>query len=184
MKINFRLLFVFLAVATLQVVILAALGRIPWCICHGFELWKGEAWSSHTSQHLFDPYSFSHVQHGLLFFLVLWLLKVAPARGIWIALFVELGWEVLENTSLIIDRYRAATASLDYFGDSIGNSVGDLISCLAGFLVAARYSWKWSLALYIGIEIVMLLAIRDCLTLNVLMLLYPIEPIKQWQVRP
>ncbi|MBN8550261.1 MAG: DUF2585 family protein, partial [Deltaproteobacteria bacterium] len=90
--------------------ILLMMGRIPWCTCGHFQIWMGEAWSSHTSQHLLDPYSFSHVQHGILFFFVLYLCRVRPALGFWIACFTEVAWEILENSSIIIERYRSATA--------------------------------------------------------------------------
>jgi hypothetical protein len=94
---------------------------------------------------------------------------------------VEAGWEILENSPIIIDRYRSATASLGYNGDSIVNSTGDLLSCAVGYALAQRIGWKWSIGLFVVIELVMLLMIRDNLTLNVIMLLYPIEAIKRWQ---
>lgn len=175
----------FLALALLvagHALILTYMGRIVWCGCGELILWKGEAWSNHTSQHLLDPYSFSHVQHGMIFFLVLFLCRVPTHIGLWVAACTEIAWEILENTNFIIDRYRAATASLDYFGDSIGNSVGDLLCCLFGFFIAQRLPWRATLGLYGLIEVGMLLSIRDCLSLNVLMLLYPIEAIKQWQI--
>lgn len=141
--------------------------------------WVGDIASSHTSQHLLDPYSFSHIQHGLLFAALLcW----AKKPYLEIALLIEAGWEILENTPLIIDRYRAATASLNYYGDSILNSMGDLLSCAMGFYVAMRVPRSVSISLFIAIETVMVIVLRDSLLLNVIMLLYPLEAIKEWQM--
>lgn len=97
------------------------------------------------------------------------------------AIIVESGWEILENSPIIIDRYRTATISLDYFGDSIANSAIDIAACGLGFLFSARVKWWWSLAAFLLVELVLLLTIRDCLTLNIIMLTYPIEAIKTWQ---
>ena len=93
----------------------------------------------------------------------------------------EAGWEVLENTNWVIEKYRENTASLDYFGDSIANSVGDVIACAAGFWIAVKFGWWRSLIFFIAVELVLLIWIRDGLLLNILMLVYPIDGIKQWQ---
>jgi hypothetical protein len=137
----------------------------------------------HNSQHLLDPYSFSHVSHGILFFgLCAWLLpSLALGWRLVVATAIEAAWEIVENTQFVIDRYRAATISLDYYGDSVGNSFGDVLSCLVGFLLA-RYLGLWrSIALLIVLELVLLFWIRDNLLLNVVMLIHPIDAVKAWQ---
>lgn len=149
----------------------------------GVGIWTG-AWTEHTSQWIADPYTFSHVLHGIFFY---WLLlplrpRLTVEYRFLIASLVEAGWEILENTSLIIDRYRAATASLDYYGDSILNSTFDLIAAMVGFWLAWKYHWKWVLLLVIAIELLSAYFIRDNLTLNIVMLFYPLESIKQWQL--
>lgn len=158
------------------------MGRIAWCEC-GFGLWTSHAWSRETSQMLADPYSATHVIHGILFYAALhYLAPTWPVhRRLLAAAFTEIAWEAFENTPFIIDRYRGATASLDYTGDSVLNSVGDVISALLGFCLAAKLPWKVTLAVVIGIELVLLATIRDNLTLNILMILFPIEAIKRWQ---
>lgn len=160
------------------------MGRIPWCACGYVKLWHSAAADSQTSQHLMDPYAFSHVLHGFGFFWILWL--VAPrlsigARGV-IAIAAECGWELLENTPWIIDRYRANTSSLDYFGDSVVNSLGDVGTMIFGFWLASRLPFWVVLVLTVAIELVLLVAIRDNLTLNILMLVYPIDAIRRWQL--
>ena len=159
------------------------MGRIYWCVC-GFGLWTGNAWGSDTSQHLADPYSASHLMHGIIFYAVLisFTKKLSLQARFLIALLIEIGWELLENSPLIIERYRAATASMEYTGDSILNSTGDILFALVGFWIAYRLPWKWTLALCVVIEVIMLLLYRDNLTLNVLMLLHPVEDIRSWQM--
>jgi hypothetical protein len=175
--------FASMALVAVAVAVLRGQGRIWWCSCGESSLWSGDVWSSHNSQHLFDPYSLSHFAHGIIFF---WGLHViAPRLSVgWrfvAALILENLWEVTENTPMVIQRYREATASLDYFGDSIGNSLGDMISCGLGFFVAGWIGWRASAVLFVGLELYSLYSIRDCLVLNVLMLLYPIDAIKAWQ---
>jgi Protein of unknown function (DUF2585) len=149
----------------------------------GFALWSA-AWTSCTSQHLLDPYSLSHVLHGVILF---WLLRPLADRvslpwRMVAAMAIEIGWEVLENSPWIVARYRQETAALDYTGDSMVNALGDLASAIVGFAIAARFSWKVAVALFVVLELWMLWLARDNLTLNVLMLLHPIEAIKQWQL--
>jgi Protein of unknown function (DUF2585) len=172
----------FTALLVIHAITLLVMGRIAWCKC-GFGLWTSHAWSNETSQMLADPYSFTHVLHGIIFyFLLRYFMPSMPLHArLLAAMALEVGWEVLENTPFTINRYRAATVSLDYEGDSVLNSLGDILSALVGFCLAARLSWKWILALAVAIELVLLATIRDNLTLNILMLLYPIEAIKQWQ---
>lgn len=165
------------------VVILHLLGRRPWCKCGGYSPWSWEIYSQHNSQHLIDPYTFTHVLHGIVFFGVLWLLRdrLSDSVRLMIAAVVEAAWEVLENTSLIIERYREATISLDYYGDSIANSVSDVLACLLGYLIASRLRWYYSVAIFLAVEVTLLLTIRDSLLLNVIMLVYPSDAILQWQ---
>lgn len=150
---------------------------------NGFGIFSPDAFSEDNSQMLFDPYSLSHVLHGFIFFYLLQSLRKKTTMPwlVFAALMIEIAWEILENTPLVINRYRTETASLNYYGDSILNSFGDVLSMFTGYWLAARMSWKIILPLFIIIELAMLLTIRDNLTLNVLMLIYPIPGISQWQ---
>jgi hypothetical protein len=182
--------------------VLRAEGRAWFCKCGELRLWISEPNSPHTSQHLFDPYSLTHLQHGLLLFCVL--ILILPDRPsttqpsttqrdgaatsgrrrvlrFWIATLIECAWEILENSAWVINRYREGTAALGYEGDSVWNSLGDVISCVAGYLLAMSLGWRRTLVLFVLIEIGLLFWIRDNLTLNVIMLLSPIEAIKTWQ---
>lgn len=170
----------------LMVVLLYGQGRVWWCKFGDFAIYVNEAWnSSHTSQHLLDPYTFTHVLHGVLFFWIAGLVfsKLSMWWRFFIAIFVEAGWEVLENTNYIIERYRANTASLDYFGDSIWNSVGDVLACAVGFWVAVKVGWWRSLIFFALVELGLLIWIRDSLLLNILMLLFPMDSVKDWQMQ-
>lgn len=171
-------------IAALMAAILRFDGRIWWCKLGDWSVYVNEAWnSSHTSQHFLDPYTFTHILHGVLAFWIAQLLfkKISVYWQLAIAAAVEAGWEILENSDFIIERYRENTASLDYFGDSIANSIGDLAACMAGFWVAAKLGlWK-SLAFFVLVELVLLLSIRDGFLLNILMLIYPIDSLKTWQ---
>lgn len=164
---------------------LALMGRLWWCKHGDAAIYVHEAWnSSHTSQHFFDPYTFTHVLHGVLFFWIAGLV-FSEARRNWalpFSIVAECAWEILENSNYVIDRYRENTASLDYFGDSIGNAFGDVLACALGFVVATRLGWWRSLIFFLAVEAVLLLWIKDGLLLNILMLLYPLDSIKQWQV--
>lgn len=144
--------------------------------------WVGDAWSDQNSQHWTDPYSFSHALHGILFFGLLYSLtgKISWMWRFNISVFLEATWEVIENSSIIIDRYRDAGA-LGYSGDSIINSMGDLFYCGLGFVIAYYLGFTKSLILFILVEIGLLLTIRDSLIVNVIMLIHPVEAIKEWQ---
>jgi hypothetical protein len=149
----------------------------------GFGLWTG-ARTSDTSQWIADPYTFSHVLHGIFFYWLLLPLRPRLSLGtrFLVAVTIEVGWEIIENTPFVIDRYRAATASLDYYGDSMLNSTFDVVAAIAGFWLAWKFNWKWALGFVVAIELLSAYFIRDNLTLNILMLFYPLESIKQWQL--
>jgi hypothetical protein len=147
-------------------------------------LWVGDVNSDQNSQQISDPYSFTHVIHGALFYGVTYL-AMGPAsvgaRAV-VALAIESAWEVYENTDTVINRYRAATIALGYYGDSVTNSVADIVCCLLGFVLARRLAWWWTVSWVVVTEIALAIAIRDNLTLNIIMLIRPIEAIKEWQL--
>lgn len=148
-----------------------------------FGLWDGNIWGSENSQRVADAYSFSHIIHGLLFYGFLWLVarKIPLQYRFLIALVIEGGWELLENSPIIINRYREATISLGYVGDSILNSVSDVGMMAIGFCIARTVRIWVSIAIIVIFEVGCLLWVRDNLTLNVLMLVHPVESIKTWQ---
>lgn len=171
------------AVLPLMALALWAEGRIFFCAC-GFSVWNGDTCSSSNSQQLFDPYSFTHLLHGFLlfWFVALVFKRFSPAWQLALAIALEAAWEILENTRFVIDHYRTETAALGYTGDTIVNSFGDLACAFAGFLLARAVGLKWSLAVFVLIELILALWIHDSLLLQILMLIRPVKIIKLWQM--
>jgi hypothetical protein len=145
--------------------------------------WVSEVHSDQNSQQISDWYTFSHIIHGALFFGATHLvMRRAPlALRLAVAVALEATWETYENTETVINRYRSATIALGYYGDSVLNSMCDILACVLGFLLASRLRWWWTVSWVVAAEVVVALIIRDNLTLNIIMLVWPIEAIKRWQ---
>lgn len=164
-------------------VALHAMGHPLICKCGYVKLWHFDVVSSENSQHIFDWYTPSHIIHGFLFYFVFWLIAPRSSFGtrLILAILVEASWEVIENTDFVIDRYREATIALDYYGDSVLNSVSDMLFMIAGFVLAARMPVWLTVLIAVMMEVFTGIMIRDGLALNVLMLLWPSETVLQWQ---
>jgi hypothetical protein len=172
-----------LGVVAATAVIELWMGRSPLGPDGRFGWWEPSVWSDENSQRVADAYTFSHIAHGLIFYWFLWLVArklSVRARLVWAAV-IEAGWEILENSPIIIDRYRAVTISIGYVGDSVLNSSMDVVFACSGFLFAWKFPAWASVALILVMEIGCFLWVRDNLTLNVIMLVYPLESIKAWQ---
>lgn len=164
--------------------ILHAMGRSFWCNCGHPNPWTGDIWSSHCSQHCFDPYSLTHVLHGVAFYFLLWAV-LGKTCEIWqrglVAGLLESGWEIFENSSFTIERFRSQTISLNYYGDSVGNSLCDVLCCLSGYSLASILPPLASLAFFCICELTLLLTIRDSLLINIWMLIWPSQFVQEWQ---
>jgi hypothetical protein len=163
-------LVVILAAAVLQ---LRSEGRLWWCACGQPNIWTSDVWSSHNSQHVFDPYSFTHVLHGLILCGLLTLIcpKLPTTWRFCLAIAIEAIWETFENSDFVIRRYRMLAIALNYEGDTIANSLGDILSCGVGYVIARRLGLRRSVWLFIGIEGVLILWIGDSLLLDVVRLI-------------
>nr|WP_245281272.1 DUF2585 family protein [Methylobacterium sp. ZNC0032] len=167
--------------------ILLWMGREPICKCGNIKLWQGTVMSSENSQHIADWYTFSHIIHGFLFYGLFWLIRrvtglpISFGLALLLSILLEGAWEIAENTDAVINHYRSATISLDYYGDSVLNSVCDILSMVLGFFFA-RFAPVWlTVTSALGMELIVGWLIRDNLTLNVIMLLWPMDWIKAWQ---
>ncbi|HME99040.1 MAG TPA: DUF2585 family protein [Terriglobia bacterium] len=161
-----------------------AMGRRVWGIGGTPGLWSGNIWSSHNSQFLFDPYTFTHITHGILLYAFLTLtFKTLPvSTRLLLAVGLESAWEVLENTTIVIERYRAETISLNYYGDSVMNSMGDILACMTGFVLASRLPKRVIILGAVGLELLLVVWTRDNLALNLVMLIHPSRTIRVWQL--
>ena len=184
-RLNLRPWLWVLAIVAAAGVTLYLMGRTPICRCGYVKVWHGVVMSAENSQHLSDWYTPSHIIHGFAFYGLLWLVARRWPVGVRLmaAVLIESGWEILENTDMIINRYREQTIALDYYGDSILNSIADIGAMIAGFVMASRFPIWLTVALTLVMEAGVAYAIRDNLTLNIIMLLWPLEAIKEWQSR-
>jgi uncharacterized protein DUF2585 len=174
-----------IAIMTFTAAVELWMGRLPFCKCGTIRLWAGDIWSNENSQQFADPYSFTHILHGVILYALIW--SVAGKRlpvGVRLvaAVMLEAGWEMLENSSFIIERYRATTVSLGYYGDSIFNSMGDICFMMAGFALVYKLPVRVTAIGAVLVDLALLLWIRDSLALNIIMLIHPIAAIKAWQM--
>jgi hypothetical protein len=172
---------------TLTLAVLSSYGRRWWCACGSWVPWSTDINGQHNSQHFIDPYSVSHFEHGLFFFVFLLAFekRLSLAWRLVCAAGIECGWELLENSSFIIDRYRAATISLDYYGDSMINSLSDVIFASLGFVAASYFPkdrfWIVWIVVVLVCELGLIFTVRDSLAINCIMLVHPVDAIRTWQ---
>jgi hypothetical protein len=171
------------AIVGVTALVLFQMGHPAICKCGYVKLWHGVPLSSGNSQHISDWYTFSHVIHGFGFYALAWLVARRQPLGIRLiaAVVLECGWEIFENTDFVINRYREVTISLDYYGDSVLNSVMDATAMILGFVAASRLPVWGTVLLTLGFEAFVGYSIRDNLLLNIIMLVYPLDAIKRWQ---
>jgi len=171
-------------VVVAAVIILNFEGRVWWCPAGDLSPWSWKIWSQHNSQHIVDPYSFTHLLHGVLEFWLMSLIfpRMSLAWRLLVAVSIESGWEIAENSTFMIERYRRETISLDYFGDSIINSLSDMACCATGFVISYKLRFWRSLALFLLTEAILTITIHDSLLINIVMLIWPIEALKKWQL--
>lgn len=159
-------------------------GRLWWCSCGRAFFFTPNGWGSLTSQTFLDPYSFTHVLHGLMFcgLLTLAVRGLSTSWRLCLAIAAEAAWELIENSDTVIQHYRAATAALGYQGDTVMNSLGDITCCAIGFMIARKLGWLRSVIVFCVVEAMLLIWIRDSLLLELIMLFRPISAIKDWQM--
>jgi hypothetical protein len=176
--------FIIAAILVLTVLLLHYEGRLWMCACGRIWLWSGDVCSSDNSQHLFDPYTFTHIMHGFAFCgLLALVVPQLPLRWkLSLAILLEASWEVLENSNYVVQRFREATAALGYQGDTVVNSLGDITACAVGLITARKLGLWRSLIIFIATEIILTLWIKDSLLLEIVMLIHPIDSLKTWQM--
>ena len=174
-----------LALLFLTALALWLTGRALTCDCGTLRLFVGDNASPEVSQQIADWYTPSHIIHGFLFFAALAVLapRLALEWRFAVAVLVECAWELVENSPWIINRYRSETNAQDYAGDTVLNSVCDVLAMGLGFWLARRLPVWLSIAVVVGFEALTLWLIRDGLALNVLMLLWPVPAIRDWQAQ-
>lgn len=172
------------ASAVTAAIALSIMGQSWWCGQGDLTPWSFDIWSAHNSQHLLDPYTFTHILHGIAFYGILRLIfgKERFRIRLMVAVIIESVWEVVENSPPIIEKYRESTISLDYFGDSVANSMADILACVGGFLLASTLPVWASVLFFVAVELALALWIRDSLILNIIMLTVPLDVIKDWQM--
>ena len=168
----------------LTALLLRGEGRLWICACGRFSIWSGKICSTNNSQQFLDPYSFTHVLHGILYFwMLIWIVpRLTLSWRLWLSITMAAAWEVFENSNFIINRYRQDTAALGYTGDTIVNSFGDILCAVLGFMIAQRLGFKRSVIFFLGMELILLFWIRDSLLLEIVMLIHPVNAIKLWQM--